>query len=173
MLHPRQLYQKPQGLRTGGWTDFISVYDAIFSPAELEYLRSLESRHLSVHERLRYFYALWALKEAYVKMTGEALLADWILGLEFPNFRPPPPASQDHGGEILAREDTTREIEVLRDGKRDCGVRMKLMSLGKDYMIAVAVRAPTTMLNAIGDSPQNYTFLNLDDIYAYAESRLL
>src|SRR5262249_33336031 len=44
-----------------------------------------------VDVRLRAFYALWCLREAYVKMTGEALLAPWLAELEFRRFRAPAP----------------------------------------------------------------------------------
>lgn len=157
--------------RAGGWGEFISVYDSVFSPRELNYLRALEAHRLNVDERLRYFYALWCLKEAYVKMTGEALLAEWILGLEFPSFRPPPPADQEREGKNLRCGDVVRDIEVVRDGERDLGVRMELMSLGKDYMIGLAVRTPSSAEDVSGFQLGNYEMVDLEDIRAYAESR--
>jgi len=156
--------------RAGGWSDFISVYESVFSPRELSYLGALGAQSLSVDERLRYFYALWCLKEAYVKMTGEALLAEWILALEFPSFKPPPPADQDRDGRNLRCGEVARDIEVVRDGKRDLGVRMELMSLGKDYMIGVAVRTPDRAEDAVGFELGNYEMVDLEDIRAYAES---
>ncbi len=46
-----------------------------------------------IEAKLRRFYTFWALKEAYVKMTGDALLADWLRVLEFRKVRAPRPAS--------------------------------------------------------------------------------
>ncbi|KZF21519.1 4'-phosphopantetheinyl transferase [Xylona heveae TC161] len=48
--------------------------------------------NLIIDAQLRLFYAHWCLKEAYIKMTGEALLAGWLKELEFRNVRPPKPA---------------------------------------------------------------------------------
>lgn len=159
--------------RAGGWAEFVSVYDSVFSPAELAYLGALETQHLSVDDRLRYFYALWCLKEAYVKMTGEALLAEWILGLEFRNFKPPPPASQGRSGTGLQCGEVVGHIEVLRDGKKDLGVRMELMSLGGDYMIGIAVRTPGSVQDAFGFKLGKYDMVDLEDVRAYAESHLV
>ncbi|EXJ82692.1 hypothetical protein A1O3_06506 [Capronia epimyces CBS 606.96] len=39
--------------------------------------------------KLRRFYAYWALKEAYIKMVGEGLLANWLRELEFLNVVAP------------------------------------------------------------------------------------
>ncbi len=36
-----------------------------------------------VQAKLRRFYTYWSLKEAYIKMVGEGLLASWLLELEF------------------------------------------------------------------------------------------
>lgn len=41
--------------------------------------------------KLRRFYAYWSLKEAYIKMVGEGLLASWLRELEFLDVVAPPP----------------------------------------------------------------------------------
>jgi 4'-phosphopantetheinyl transferase len=41
--------------------------------------------------KLRRFYAYWGLKEAYIKMVGEGLLASWLRELEFLDVHAPPP----------------------------------------------------------------------------------
>jgi 4'-phosphopantetheinyl transferase len=47
--------------------------------------------------RLRRFYTYWSLKEAYIKMVGEGLLASWLRELEFTDVVPPPlPAPTPH-----------------------------------------------------------------------------
>ncbi|KIW41176.1 uncharacterized protein PV06_06758 [Exophiala oligosperma] len=42
-----------------------------------------------IEQKLRRFYAYWALKEAYIKMVGEGLLASWLRELEFLDVVPP------------------------------------------------------------------------------------
>jgi 4'-phosphopantetheinyl transferase len=47
-----------------------------------------------IQAKLRRFYAYWSLKEAYIKMVGEGLLASWLKELEFLDVVAPPcPAS--------------------------------------------------------------------------------
>jgi len=48
--------------------------------------------------KLRRFYAYWSLKEAYIKMVGEGLLAPWLRELEFSSVIPPPPPSVPTAG---------------------------------------------------------------------------
>lgn len=58
--------------------------------ARLRRARDTEARATQL--KLRRFYAYWALKEAYIKMVGEGLLADWLKELEFLDVVAPPPA---------------------------------------------------------------------------------
>ena len=53
-----------------------------------------------VAARLRRFYTYFALKEAYLKMTGEALLAPWLKELEFRNVTSPPEGAEPQGDQI-------------------------------------------------------------------------
>lgn len=56
--------------------------------------RARENEATLMQLKLRRFYAYWALKEAYIKMVGEGLLASWLKELEFLNVvAPPPPPS--------------------------------------------------------------------------------
>ncbi|EXJ90767.1 hypothetical protein A1O1_03871 [Capronia coronata CBS 617.96] len=49
-----------------------------------------------INLKLRRFYAYWSLKEAYIKMVGEGLLADWLRELEFLNVVAPPEPAHHH-----------------------------------------------------------------------------
>lgn len=124
-----------------GWSEFVKVYEEVFAPGEVAFLAGLEGMGMSVDMRLRYFYALWCLREAYVKMTGEALLADWLRALEFRDFRPPVPAVGVAGDEELVPGEVVGGIEVWRDGKRQEDVRMELRAFGRGYMVGVAARS--------------------------------
>lgn len=48
---------------------------------------------LLIDAKLRRFYTFWCYKEAYIKLDGEALLANWIPRLEFKNVRAPRPGT--------------------------------------------------------------------------------
>ncbi|SPO03758.1 related to null pigmentation protein NpgA [Cephalotrichum gorgonifer] len=158
-----------EAVRAGGWPAFVDVYESVYSTGEMAYLKSLDGRGLGIDQKLRYFYALWCLKEAYVKMTGEALLADWLLSLEFRNFHPPAPVAAPMAGGDLSLGEVVREIEVFRDGKRDAAVRMELRSLGAGYMVGVAVRTPERVADAFDLDLGDFEFVTLEEIRERAE----
>ncbi|OAA72156.1 4'-phosphopantetheinyl transferase [Cordyceps fumosorosea ARSEF 2679] len=121
-----------------GWAKYVDMHDSVLSPVEARRLREMEPRDVGGTEeaeadrRLAYFYALWCLREAYVKMTGEALLASWLGELEMRGFAPP--------------GDGETELEVLfgpAGGKRVADVDLRIeWFLGRQYMISTAVRNP-------------------------------
>lgn len=58
---------------------------------------TISNEATKIQLKLRRFYAYWGLKEAYIKMVGEGLLADWLRELEFLNvLAPPPPPTVQH-----------------------------------------------------------------------------
>ncbi|KAM0249024.1 hypothetical protein ACHAQJ_009231 [Trichoderma viride] len=117
-------------LETQGWPSFIATHDEVLSPLEVQRLRALP---IAKRETLLdYFYALWCLREAYVKMTGEALLAPWLHDLEMRYFAPP--------GEIPP-EGADKELEVWFKGGKVTDVDVKLdRAIGDEYMISTVVR---------------------------------
>ncbi|KAI9852259.1 MAG: hypothetical protein M1838_001301 [Thelocarpon superellum] len=151
----------------GGFDAWISTYAEIFSEKELTELKStlappLNEVKLELHPRLRRFYAFWALKEAYIKMTGEALLAPWLRHLEFGAVRVPVPVpvpamvqgptsdgvgsdgtpSSDEATNEHVFGDCTRSMEIWLHGRRVHDVRIELVALGPDFMVATAISAP-------------------------------
>jgi len=126
--------------------------------------------NIVIDKKLRRFYAMWCLREAYVKMTGEALLAPWLKELEITDVQAPKAAK-----ELL--EDSLEEGEIIRDfdiffkGKRVTNVKMELTALGSNYMVGSSVRVPK------GEDESNFSMgkwheLNLEtDILAIAETR--
>lgn len=168
-----------------GWPAFVDMHADVFAPGEAAYLKyqvlsavpGLVSEAASAEDvvdgKLRAFYALWALREAYVKLTGEALLASWLKELEFREFRPPKPTA---GWEVPADEgEGSQEVVVEADirfkGKKVDDVNMCLRSLGADYMIATAARTPDDKGEALGWRLGPYEILSLDDVLEFAESR--
>lgn len=118
---------------------FAEIYESVFSPREVDALcESQLAAALAATSRknseagaavtgtaavgatgaegnpdrwLRYFYTLWCLREAYVKMTGEALLASWLADLEMRNYAPPEvAAAQGDGLEVWFGPDMVRGV---------------------------------------------------------------
>ncbi|SPQ19113.1 34ca389c-8ae4-4091-bf6b-85b2f43f50b9 [Thermothielavioides terrestris] len=147
--------------------------------------------------KLRAFYALWALREAYVKLTGDALVAPWLHELEFVDFRPPWPAAaplgaaaaaaaaaregqgqgQESGGpggeeeeEPEVEPEVVRSTEIRFRGRKVEDVNMCLRSMGPDYMVATAVRTPGRPEEALGWRIGPYEVLSLEEVLSFAES---
>ncbi|KAF6835935.1 phosphopantetheinyl transferase [Colletotrichum plurivorum] len=164
-------------LRSEGWPRFVDVHADVLSPAETSFLKwqvlsaippgikpggSVED---AADFKLRCFYALWCLREAYVKMTGEALLAPWLADLQFKKFRPPAPAekSEDDG-------DAVTEHEILFKGAKVDDVNVCLRALGPDYMTCTAVRTPEHKEDGLAFEMGPFTVLSLDDVLDFGEA---
>ncbi|KAF4595248.1 hypothetical protein GQ602_000861 [Ophiocordyceps camponoti-floridani] len=136
-----------------GWSRYVAVHQDVFGPEEAAALRA---RNDHVDRRLEYFYALWCLREAYIKMTGEALLAPWLRELEMRHFAPP---------------DGEPALEVWFRGRRVDDVCMRLSPLLDDYMVCTAVRCPAKLKSRFEEHlAEPFTQLVLDDILAEAEA---
>ncbi|KAK4199779.1 hypothetical protein QBC40DRAFT_340240 [Triangularia verruculosa] len=171
---------------SAGWPGFVDMHADVFGPGEVSYLKY---RVLSavpglvagskpedlVDGKLRAFYALWALREAYIKLTGEALLAEWLRELEFVSFRPPRPTES---WEVPAREDDVdpdtaqviRKFDIRFRGEKVEDVNMCLRSIGPDYMIATAVRTTDRKEDGLGWTLGPYEFLALNEVLDCAEA---
>ncbi|KAL8713604.1 MAG: hypothetical protein Q9220_002466 [cf. Caloplaca sp. 1 TL-2023] len=132
-------------VRAEGWPSWVCTYEAVFSAQEVQDMVAWEpSQFLSgdalLRAKLRHFYAHWCLKEAYVKMTGEALMAPWLQDMEFRKVQVPRsadevPNSPDDGGwgEVYSG------VEIWRDGRQVTGVRIEIQAFREDYLIGIAV----------------------------------
>ncbi|KAF2124304.1 phosphopantetheinyl transferase [Dothidotthia symphoricarpi CBS 119687] len=95
---------------------------------------------LVIDAKLRRFYVFWAYKEAYIKLDGEALLANWIPQLEFKGVRAPRPGTparcSTHGvwGERVGDTAVWFRHELLPD------TRMEVCAFEENYMIGVAAK---------------------------------
>lgn len=127
--------------------DFIEIFQEVFSAREIADMKRPISPSgtgkgtgntltRSINARLRRFYTYWALKEAYIKMTGEALLAPWLRELEFLDVvAPEPPKDHDDGfGEPYTG------TRILLHGREVEDVRMEVVALGEGYLFATAAR---------------------------------
>ncbi|KAI4262559.1 MAG: hypothetical protein L6R42_002268 [Xanthoria sp. 1 TBL-2021] len=131
-------------VRQEGWSSWVRTYEAVFSDREVQDIITWEPSQFIdgddlLRAKLRHFYAHWCLKEAYVKMTGDALMAPWLQDMEFRNVQTPRAASD------LSAMDSTKDwgeaipdVEVWRDGKQVTGVKLELQAFRNDYMIGIA-----------------------------------
>lgn len=136
-----------------GFPAWVKVYEMVFSDREVAdiiaySLPGLSDPREQIKAKLRHFYAHWCLREAYVKMTGEALLAPWLKDLEFRNVRVPLCASQlpedsDHG----EWGQTCPVHEIWLKGTKLTGIKMELQAFGEEYMLATAVSEPNILLS--------------------------
>ncbi|CAL3971150.1 unnamed protein product [Diplocarpon coronariae] len=126
----------------------------------------------------RRFYAYWCLREAYVKMTGEALAASWLKELEISGIRVPlpapsplrsssPPIPDPHKDEDLQDGEVVKNFKILFRDHQVADVVMELAALGQDYMISGAVRG------AGGEVQMGrWVRVELGDVVGLAEGRV-
>lgn len=182
-------------LQSGGWPSFVNTYAEVFSVKEATYLKyevpwsipGLVKPYASQEQiddgKLRTFYALWALREAYVKLTGEALVAGWLKELEFVRFRPPVAGLGAEGGSLRGGEcgeseveeeekagRVIRQMEIYFRGKRVDDVNICLRSIGPDYMICTAVRTPGRKEDGLGWTLGGFEVLELEEVLGFAET---
>jgi 4'-phosphopantetheinyl transferase len=175
-------------MNENGWKRFIDMHADVFSKGEVAYLESrldlpldshgsekanCETQLDSIDTGLRYFYALWCLREAYVKMTGEALLAPWLGDLEFRNFVPPPARPSISGvaeGQTVLSDvgPPLTDHEILFRGARVADAQVSLCALGADYMLCTAVRTKADSSFGLGLDLRRWTTLSMDEIVRMA-----
>ncbi|KAI0118327.1 phosphopantetheinyl transferase [Nemania sp. FL0031] len=173
-----------QMIRTQGWAKFVDMHADVFGRAEAAYLKTglatapaaaemyaaLRTEDERRDYRLRAFYTLWCLREAYVKMTGEALLAAWLGDLNFRGFVPPEP------GVVFAQsgedppEQVIRTHDVVFKGAKVEDANICIRALGPDYMTCTAVRTPERKEDALGWELGPFEFLTVDEIVAHGEA---
>lgn len=137
-----------------GFEAWANVYEMVFSDREIKDIAGFVpptrgTQQDEIRDKLRHFYAHWCLKEAYVKMTGEALLASWLKDLEFRNVQVPFPASQMlESGQIGGDwGQTCGGVEIWFYGKRVTDVLLEIQAFREDYMIATASSSVETEMS--------------------------
>jgi 4'-phosphopantetheinyl transferase len=142
-----------ENIQNEGWAQYVDVHSSVFSPGETERLKNLPfsssaattttssstssmiqgGPFVPADKLLAYFYALWCLREAYIKMTGDALLASWLQELDMRHFAPP--------GETSPDDEAASGLRISFGVYPVTDVDMRLeWFLGREYMIATAVR---------------------------------
>ena len=136
-----------------GFEAWAKIYEMVFSDREINdiarFVPSAEgTQQDEIRAKLRHFYTHWCLKEAYVKMTGEALLASWLKDLEFRNVEVPMPAGQMRAGGQAEGDwgQICGGVEIWFYGKRVTDVKLEIQAFREDYMIATASSSMATDL---------------------------
>ncbi len=132
-----------------GFSDWASTYQSVFSDREMEDIARFmagpdpheQQSQEVVRAQLRHLYAHWCLKEAFVKMTGEALLASWLRELAFRNVHAPNPGPQPDSGERCWGQ-MYNGVGVWLHGKQLTDISLEIQAYRDDYMIATAASIP-------------------------------
>ena len=158
----------------GGFDLWVDVYEQVLSPGEVVGLKEWVgdgawerigvTPEAVLRDKLRRFYTLWACKEAYLKMTGEALLASWVQRLEFDGFRAPRPLPPpyDEGDGPWGERVTGTVPKVAGEVDRDTAI--EIQAFEKNYIVVTAVRSKGGKI----DQNVEFSFLNIDDIIGLA-----
>ena len=132
-----------------GFEGWVQSFRDVFSPSEFSTLRNLTpglprpDSEETLKMKLRRFHVNWALKEAYIKMTGDALMAQWLQQLEFTSTMPPSPVRASDPLKWTWGE--TMVTGVTLHGKPVEGARIEIDALREDYMVATAVNDSRTL----------------------------
>jgi 4'-phosphopantetheinyl transferase len=128
---------KPEVMKKG-FDKWVRTYEQMFSEAELvEIITSnVDDDEDPIEMQLRTFYAHWALKEAYIKMTSEAMFASWLQQLEFRNVTSP--ARSDLAkGFVPAMKYWVNSAYLNGVYQTDCEI--ELLVWGPQYLIVTAL----------------------------------
>ena len=151
--------------------EFVDIFAEVFSQRELQTIKLAasttppgRSEADAVAYAFRLFYTYWALKEAYIKMTGEALLASWLRELEFLDVIAPDPPAAGGGASSLECGVPYTGVRTLLYGQRVADVRVEVVALGEDYLIATAARGGSVGSSSCGVKPDVWLDLKPVDI---------
>lgn len=119
-----------------------------------------------IDAKLRRFYAMWCLRESYVKMTGDALLAPWLRDLEILDMQAPAAHPEANESISLLQGECLKSENINFKGRRVRDVYMDLSAIGQDYMIARCVRFSerTELANPQDTLSREWKELQLQDI---------
>jgi hypothetical protein len=149
------------------------------------------SSDLIIDAKLRQFYTFFCLKEAYIKLVGEGLLAPWIKECEFRNVHPPTAGTvarcstmgswggKTTGGRSAIQSAKAKrsklpiaageeEIEIWLHGEEVHDVITEVQAFEENFMIATMI-TPAAALGSKAEFPPWEKILNLErDILAVA-----
>ncbi|KAH7317836.1 hypothetical protein BKA65DRAFT_108783 [Rhexocercosporidium sp. MPI-PUGE-AT-0058] len=158
-----------------GFDDWVDVHADVLADSEVAFMKSapIDDRYRGaetvIEKQLRRFYAIWCLREAYVKMTGDALLAPWLKELEILDVQSPA-AKEGIDAVSLEEGEVIRQFANYFQGKAVTNVKTELTALGTQYMIAGSIRIPKEHKDS-GVNLGKWQKLDLErDILCFAEA---
>lgn len=98
------------------------------------------SSDLLIDAKLRRFYTFWCLKEAYIKLDGEALLAKWLRELEFKNVMAPKAGTVARCSTLGSWGEIVGDVEVWLKREKLDDVGVEIQAFEENFMIGVAVK---------------------------------
>lgn len=101
---------------------------------------------LLIEAKLRRFYVFFCYKEAYIKLSGEALLAPWLKQLEFQNVKSPRSGTVARCSTHGTWGQKVDDVEVIFYGKRVSNVKMSIQAFEENFMIATAIQGPSGLV---------------------------
>ena len=130
-----------------------------------------------VSAKLRRFYTYWALKEAYIKMVGDGLLASWLRELEFTDVTAPPASlalAEDGEGERWGLPSPAAQVEtdvkIWFRGESVKDVKMKLTPFQDIFILATAIRG--VVEKPLSNGSMNWKEVDIErDVRPCAEGR--
>ena len=165
--------------------EWVDIFGEVFSwrcRQDMKHAQIIGSDSTNIYQkRLRRFYAYWSLQEAFIKMVGEGLLAEWLKELEFENVHAPEPAtaddfpddgfnwafSHDEERKWTPPEKAIRDIRASVYCKRLDDVRLELLAYEEDFLMATSIRGVQEA--NVGD--KKWIKLDIEDIRPCAEGR--
>ena len=97
--------------------EWVDVFGEMFSMREQYDMKHAALPELDgtneLEQKARRFYTYWALKEAYIKMVGEGLLAPWLRELEFRDVPVPDRGNRKDDSWTLMPVEDTQQLKVL------------------------------------------------------------
>lgn len=145
------------------FAEWVEVFAEMFSPTEQMHMKDYQidiPDGVSEHdEKARRFYTYWALKEAYIKMVGEGLLASWLRDLEFRDVPVPARAESELDQWTILPNNTLSKMTVLFKN-RDISNSMKteLEGFETHFVVATMTRGVTEMV----DDEQRWKSVDLE-----------
>ena len=132
---------------------------------EVQVLDHRFDSELIIDSKLRRFYAFYAYKEAYIKLSGEALLAPWLKNLEFQVVRSPKPGVVPRCSSHGVWGERVDDVEVLLRGEKVDDVTMDLRAFEEKFLISSALQGKAK----VNLAEVEYKMLDLEsDIMHYA-----